>query len=81
MIEFKNDFSWSVSRDDTFRKCRRMYYFQYYGYWGGWEIDADDRTRMIYILKKLQNRQMWAESKVHECIESTLNEIKTGFSY
>jgi len=78
MTTFKNEFSWSVSRDDTFRKCHRMYYFHYYGSWGGWEIDADDRTRMIYILKKLQNRQMWAGNKVHECIENTLNEIKAG---
>ena len=78
MTTFKNEFSWSVSRDDIFRKCHRMYYFQYYGSWGGWEIDADDRIRMIYILKQLQNRQMWAGSKVHECIENTLNEIKAG---
>jgi CRISPR/Cas system-associated exonuclease Cas4 (RecB family) len=55
-----------------------MYYYQYYGFWGGWEFDADKRTRMIYILKQLQNRQMWAGSKVHECINNTLNEIKSG---
>lgn len=78
MIEFKNDFAWSISRNDTFRKCQRMYYYQYYGFWGGWDLAADKRTRTIYILKQLQNRQMWAGSKVHECIESTLNEIKTG---
>jgi len=78
MKEFKNEFSWSVSRDDTFRKCQRMYYYQYYGFWGGWDFAADKRTRTIYILKQLQNRQMWAGSKVHECIENTLNEIKAG---
>jgi len=55
-----------------------MYYFQYYGFWGGWDFTADKRTRTIYILKQLQNRQMWAGSKVHECIENTLNEIKSG---
>ena len=78
MKEFKNKFSWSVSRNDIFRKCHRMYYYQYYGFWGGWDFAADKRTRTIYILKQLQNRQMWAGSKVHECIENTLNEIKTG---
>jgi hypothetical protein len=78
MKEFKNDFSWSVSRDDIFKKCRRMYYYQYYGYWGGWDFAADKRTRTIYILKQLQNRQMWAGNKVHECIKNTLNEIKIG---
>jgi len=78
MTTLKNEFSWSVSRDDLFKKCRRMYYFQYYGSWGGWEREADDKTRMIYILKHLQSRQMWAGSKVHECIENTLTEIKTS---
>jgi len=78
MIEFKNDFAWSISRNDTFRKCQRMYYYQYYGFWGGWDFAADKRTRTIYILKQLQNRQMWAGNKVHECIENTLNETKTG---
>jgi len=78
MTTFKNEFSWSFSRNDIFRKCRRMYYFQYYGFWGGWDFAADKRTRTIYILKQLQNRQMWAGSKVHECIKNTLNEIKSG---
>ena len=41
MTTFKNEFSWSVSRDSTFRKCQRMYYYQYYGSWGGWNDDAD----------------------------------------
>jgi len=79
MTTFKNEFSWSVSRDEIFRRCHRMYYFQYYGSWGGWEIDADDRTRMIYILKQLQNRQMWAGKKVHECIENVIIEIQKGY--
>jgi len=78
MKEFKNDFSWSVSRDDTFRKCRRMYYFQYYGFWGGWDLASDKKTRAIYILKHLQNKQMWAGSKVHECIKNALSKIKAG---
>jgi len=78
MSEIKNEFSWSVSRDDMFQKCKRMYYFQYYGYWGGWDQEADDRTRMIYILKQLQNRQIWAGKNVHDCIENTIRTIKGG---
>ena len=78
MTKFKNEFSWSVSRDDVFQKCKRMYYFQYYGSWGGWNKEADDRTRMIYKLKQLQNRQMWAGIKVHECIKNALSEIKAN---
>ena len=78
MTTFKNKFSWSVSRDDIFQKCKRMYYFQYYGSWGGWDQEADDRTRMIYILKHLQNRQMWAGMTVHDCIENVIRTIKNG---
>lgn len=78
MGTFKNEFSWSVSRDGIFRKCPRMYYFQYYGSWGGWEADTDKKTRMIYILKQLQSRQMWAGTKVHECIELNIKKTQQG---
>ena len=38
--ELKNEFSWSNSRDATFRECPRRYYFRYYGSWGGWSVSA-----------------------------------------
>lgn len=78
MTTLKNEFSWSISRDNTFQKCRRMYYFQYYGSWGGWSDEIDERTRKIYILKQLQTRQMWAGNKVHECIERVIRNIHDG---
>jgi len=56
MSTFKNEFSWSISRDRVFQTCPRQYYFNYYGYWGGWETDAPERTRQIYVLKQLKNR-------------------------
>ena len=61
-----------------FRKCQRMYYYHYYGSWGGWDLKADIRTREIYILKQLQTRQMWAGTKVHESIEKVIKGIKSG---
>ena len=75
---FRNKFSWSVSRDDTFLNCPRQYYFNYYGYWGGWEIDAPDRVRRIYVLKKIKNRAMWAGQVVHDCIARSLQNISRG---
>lgn len=78
MALLKNEFSWSVSRDDTFRKCHRKYYFQYYGSWGGWSNEVDEKTRKIYILKQLQSRQMWAGNKVHECIKNVIRKICEG---
>ena len=80
MSAFKNEFSWSISRDRIFQTCPRQYYFNYYGYWGGWENDAPPRNRQIYILKQLQNRYMWAGAKVHDCINHTLTNLQRGIS-
>jgi hypothetical protein len=78
MTEFKNEFSWSKTRDEVFKICPRQYWFAYYGYWNGWLEDAPARTRQIYILKNLKNRYVWAGEKVHECIQRSLNNIRRG---
>jgi hypothetical protein len=78
MIELKNEFSWSKTRDEVFKTCLRQYWFSYYGYWNGWLENAPERTRQIYILKNLKNRQMWAGEKVHECIQRSLYNIRRG---
>ena len=80
MTEFRNEFSWSKSRDEVFQTCPRQYYFNYYGYWGGWDEDAPERIRQTYILKKLKNRFMWAGEKVHDCIKHTLKNLQRGIS-
>jgi CRISPR/Cas system-associated exonuclease Cas4 (RecB family) len=80
MSTFKNEFSWSISRDRVFQTCPRQYYFNYYGSWGGWETDGPERTRQIYILKNLKNRFMWSGSKVHDCIKHTLTNLQRGIS-
>jgi PD-(D/E)XK nuclease superfamily protein len=71
-----NEFSWSKSRDETFRRCPRQYYYHYYGSWGGWEVDCPPRVRQIYVLKQLVTRAMWAGSKVHDCIKRSLTNIR-----
>jgi len=78
MAGLKNEFSWSKTRDEVFRTCPRQYWFAYYGYWNGWLEDAPERTRLIYILKNLKNRHIWAGEKVHECIQRSLNNIRRG---
>jgi len=78
MTEFKNEFSWSKTRDEVFKTCPRQYWFAYYGYWDGWFENAPERTRQIYVLKNLKNRHMWAGEKVHECIQRSLNNVRRG---
>lgn len=72
---FRNEFSWSVSRDRAFEECLRKYYFNYYGYWGGWEPTADPRVRETYILKQLATRATWIGQVVHECIKRSLDNL------
>jgi hypothetical protein len=75
-----NEFSWSRTRDNAFQECRRRYYFQYYGAWGGWDAAADSMARTLYILKQLGTRQMWAGRLVHEAIERSLLALRHGFA-
>ena len=76
--EIKNTFAWSVSRDSVFKECSRKYWFQYYGFWGGWDETAPPRTREIYMLKQLKTRWMWVGQIVHECIARSLKNISRG---
>jgi hypothetical protein len=78
VAELTNDFSWSRSRDGVFQECKRRYYYQYYGAWGGWAADAPDDVRRLYILKQLASRQMWAGRIVHDAIEMALNVFRQG---
>jgi hypothetical protein len=74
----KNEFTWSNRRGSTFEECLRRYWFESYGHWGGWEERAPERTRQIYMLKKVKHRQMWIGELVHEAAADALNQIRQG---
>ena len=78
MAELTNEFSWSRSRDGCFQDCRRKYYYQYYGAWGGWDPAAPSDIRRLYLLKQLQSRQQWAGRIVHDAIELALQALAEG---
>lgn len=71
----RNTFQWSVSRDRCFRTCPRQYWFNHYGFWGGWEYEIDERTRDIYVLKQLKTRPVWVGDVVHACIRHSLENL------
>lgn len=77
-MTLKNEFSWSKSRDELFRECPRKYYYAKYGFWGGWEWDADERTRKLYVLRNLKSRHMWVGEKLHQEIERILGDTRSG---
>jgi CRISPR/Cas system-associated exonuclease Cas4 (RecB family) len=75
---FRNEFSWSHSRYQTFKECLRKYYYNYYAYWGGWNADADPFVRRLYVLKNLKNRYLWAGSAVHDAVAEILELVRVG---
>jgi hypothetical protein len=75
---FANEFSWSKSRDELFRECRRKYYYDKYGSWGGWEEGADERIRALYVAKNLKSRHMWVGEVVHRTVENILRALRSG---
>lgn len=76
--ELVNEFSWSKSRHGKFEECRRLYWYHYYGAWGGWDVGATPEVREAYILKNLSSRQQWAGHVVHELIALALAMTRSG---
>jgi CRISPR/Cas system-associated exonuclease Cas4 (RecB family) len=72
MADLQNEFSWSKSRHEKFKECRRAYFYQHYGSWGGWEATASPAVRELYVLKNLSTRWQWAGSVVHDAIKQLL---------
>jgi len=62
------EFSWSISRHDTFNTCGRRYYYAYYA--------AQDDPE-IQRLKRLSALPLWAGSVVHETVEQVLKTHET----
>lgn len=76
MADLKNTFSWSWSRHRAFQTCRRLYWHQHYGFWGGWE--ASSPAREIYVQKKLNSRPQWIGTTVHGAVEWVLGQVVRG---
>jgi hypothetical protein len=75
---FENTFQWSHTRARTFHVCKRLYYYSYYAYWGGWDPHAPPDVRMLYLLKKMVSIPMWTGSIVHRCIEHAIKSARVG---
>ena len=61
-----------------FESCKRQYYFNYYGSWGGWDKNADAHTQLLYRLKKITTVPQLVGTVVHEAISNVLNALKSG---
>lgn len=64
-----SEFIWSKSVDNTFRKCKRKFYYDKYGFL------KDDKIR---VLKKLRRAHTWVGEIVHAKIKDILIALKNG---
>jgi hypothetical protein len=62
------DFSWSISRHDSFNTCGRRYFYAYY---------AAQEDPEVHRLKRLSALPLWAGSVVHETVEQVLKTHET----
>ena len=65
-------FKWSFSRDRTFRKCLRQYYYRYYGSSQAWYYPGS-AIWSAYVMSKLQTRAMWRGEVIHHVINVVFN--------
>lgn len=82
-MELKNQLAWSCSRISLFEHCKRKYYYTYYGAWGGWESNASDETKELYLLKNLRSMAIAVGQIVHDIVDQALKKSQRGerFSY
>jgi hypothetical protein len=68
---------WSYSRRETFEKCQRLYYYQYYG--GSARCaKADPLKQKLRFLKGISNRYLRAGGIMHAAISCTLRARANG---
>ncbi|MCK6531135.1 PD-(D/E)XK nuclease family protein [Myxococcota bacterium] len=74
MSGLKNELTWSTSRRKLFDRCRRAYWYRYYGHWGGWSREAPAHVRLAWILGKMSSLPMWVGTVVHQAIQECIEE-------
>jgi hypothetical protein len=74
------DFSWSQSRDATFKECRRKYFFHYYAAHNGWFEHADEFARVAYRLKQMANLHVVLGSAIHEMAHEVILKAHQGLT-
>ncbi|TAM59154.1 hypothetical protein EPN52_08680 [bacterium] len=78
MRELKNEIAWSWSRDSVYRRCKRAYYWTYYGSWGWWSEDASATQRKAGFLKALSDLDRLVGSSIHEPLAVAIHLRRPG---
>lgn len=72
------EFSWSLMRHNLFNRCRRAYYFRYYGAAGGWDVYAEERKRFMYLFKHMKKTEAWLEEIAKHTIASVFQKNRSS---
>lgn len=78
MRALENGIAWSWSRDKVFRRCKREYYWTYYGSWGWWEDGATPTQRKASFLKRLSDLNRLVGDAIHKPIAKALHLRRPG---
>ena len=78
MEDLVNKLTWSFSRREMFKSCRRRSYYHYYLSWGGWDDFASRSARLAYRLKKIQSVDAYVGSEVHDQISGIIGYLSVG---
>lgn len=70
MKSINNKFSWSIFRHSMFLRCKREYFYHYYGSWNGWDTTADERTILLNRLKNIQSVENYIKHLLNLAISS-----------
>lgn len=75
MMFTHNDYperSWSFSKYNVFKECKRKYYYNTFGQWNGWEPNCSAECRKTYLLKKLENVYTLSGKYIHDSIKTSI---------
>ncbi len=73
----KNNFGWSISRENIFDSCPKRYFFHYYLSWGGWRKKSPSISREAFLLKRLVSLPIWRGQLVHYIASKVLQSIRS----
>lgn len=78
MTDFKNEISYSFTREQSLLECPRQYYWRRYGYWNGWQSSATREQTLAWKLKRLSGPPLLMGDVLHKAIASDLENLKRG---
>ncbi len=72
---------WSHSRHRTWVRCRREYWYNYYGARGGWRGRSEPTVRSLYLFKGLKTVHQWVGILTHEVAEQVVGLGREGRAF